>query len=228
MRKACVVFITLLLTGAEICTAQTLKQSKWVVFGGYTLARASGYPNLYNISSESGDSFAPFSLNGGEGSVTYYPVRHFGLTADFSATSRNQSVPENTFSQTTREQFYLFGPEFRYTIKTASGSQRVSLFAHQLFGMAHTTTQFSSSIECYDNGQTTRTTCSSNPFTMASGGGMDIRVDSHISIRPAQLDYWTQQISPTQFLGSGLFSQTDSSKLGISGLRYSVGIVVRP
>jgi hypothetical protein len=229
MRRISVLFLAVLFGGTALCTAQQQKaepQNKWEVFGGYTIERVSGYPNLY--SDADGDAFAPFNLRGGEGSLTYYVRKYIGVTADISITSKGYATNTPMSFQKIREQHYLFGPEFRYTIKTAGGSQRVSLFVHQLFGVSHTTIDFSSfpSIECYDNGQTTHAACSANPFTMASGGGMDIRLDSHISIRPAQLDYWTQQISAKSFLGMGLASQTDSGKLGVSGLRYSVGVVV--
>jgi hypothetical protein len=230
MRRISVLFFVVLFGGTALCMAQQQKtaqqQNKWGVFGGYTIERVSGYPNLYTYTD--GDAFAPFNLRGGEGSLTYYFRKYIGVTADISITSKGYATNTPMSFQKIREQHYLFGPEFRYTIKTASGSRRVSLFAHQLFGVSHTTIDFEGfpSIECYDNGQTTHATCSANPFTMASGGGMDIRLDSHVSIRPAQLDYLTQQISAKSFLGTGLASQTGSDKLGVSGLRYTVGVVV--
>jgi hypothetical protein len=229
MRKTCVVFLALFVTTA-CCTAQQAIQQKWTVFGGYSVMRLYGYPNIYGTAASS-DMFAPFGLFGGEGSVTYSPFRHVGFTADVSITSQDKPTFTQNYWQTTHQQNYLFGPEFRFAVKTAGGSQRVSLFAHQLFGVTHTTIGFRSyatpTLECYESGQTARTSCSANPFTIVSGGGMDIRVDSHISIRPAQLDYLAQQLKAASFLGGGLSSQNDSGRLGVSGFRYSVGAVVR-
>ena len=57
---------------------------------------------------------------------------------------------------------------------------------------------------------------------MASGGGVDVRVNKHISIRPVQLDYWTMPVS----LGALMKTNLLGLKLGVNGFRYSAGAVV--
>lgn len=224
MRRISVLFLAILLGGTALCTAQ--QHSKLEVFGGFSLQRASGYPNLYSVNENqtSPDEFAPFNLQGGEAEVTYFPLAHFGFTGDFATVSKDQSVFTSLETQTVHEVDYLFGPTFRYTFK----GSRLTVFAHQLFGVGHTSVTFTpSSINCQESSTGSGSpTCSANPLTMASGGGVDIRITSHISVRPAQLDYWEQQISMTKFFGEGLFSSTDSSKLGVNGFRYSAGAVV--
>lgn len=224
MRRISVLVLAVLFGGAALCPAQ--QQSKLEVFGGFSLQRASGYPNLYNVNlnqTTTADEFKGFNMNGGEAEVTYFPFAHVGFTGDFSFTSKNQSVVSAPDTQTVHESDYLFGPTFRYTFK---GSPRLTVFAHQLFGIGHTTVVFTpSNFYCsFNSSNVGSTTCTANPFTVVSGGGVDLRVTSHISIRPAQLDYWTQQVSQQAFFGAG--DVTDSSKFGVSGFRYSAGAVV--
>jgi hypothetical protein len=241
MRKISVLFFAVLFAGATLCTAQqrkshhpqnaqqkTKQQQKWEVFTGYTLSRDYGFPNLFNSGtqgSNSYDEFAAFNLQGGQASATYFATKHFGITGDFTALTKNQNLTladSNAKTQTVHEQDYLFGPTYSVGLK----GQKISLFAHQLFGVAHTSIAFTpSTFNCYISSTTNKATCSGNPFAMATGGGVDIVVNSHLSIRPAQLDYWTYQLSEKKFFGSGLFSDGDSAKLGVDGFRYSAGAV---
>lgn len=222
-----VLFVAVLSGGTAVCPAQ---QQKWEVFGGYSFARALGYPNLFNLTEneEEGlaayDGYAAFYLKGGQASVAYFPVRNFGIAGDFADFAKSQGIANTTDTEAVHEQDYLFGPTVRYTFKT--GSPAITLFAHQLFGIAHTSTTFTpSSFECsVSSSESSSPTCTANPFTMVSGGGVDVRVTSHISIRAAQVDYWEQQISTKAFFGSG--ESTDSSKYGVDGFRYSGGLVV--
>ncbi len=232
MRRISVLFLAVLFGGTALCAAQ--QQNKWEVFGGYSFARVFGYPNFYAVTVSSAnqgtyDSFSAFNMNGGQASVTYFPVKHFGLTGDFTIFEKTQNVIDPvatglTATQAVHEQDYLFGPTFRYTLK--AGNHAITLFAHQLFGVAHSSTAFTpSSLDCsVSSSGSSSSTCSANPFTMVSGGGVDVRVASHIAIRPAQLDYFEQQLSAQSLFGSG--STTDSSKLGVDGFRYSAGAVV--
>jgi hypothetical protein len=178
-----------------------------------------------SISSGSYNLFSAYNLQGGQASVTYFPTRHFGITGDFAALTKNQNVNATGVSaktQTDHEQDYLFGPTFRYGLK----GQRISLFAHELLGVAHTSINFTpSTFSCYVSSTTSKPNCSANPFTMVTGGGVDIIVNSHLSIRPVQLDYWTYQLSAKKFMGSGLGTDNDSSKLGVDGFKYSAGAV---
>ena len=234
MRRIAIALFVVLFAGTGFSSAQ--QQSKFEVFGGFTLTRAYGIPNYYgatssNLTNGTYDTFQAVNLKGGGFAVTYYPSKHVGITGDFSFTGKN--APITTFitgramSEETHEYSYLFGPTFRTTLKGAGG--RITLFAHQLFGVSHTAIDFtpSNGFDCYYDGTTGRSNCKATPFSMATGGGADIAVNSHISIRPVQLDYWTEQLKMKTFLGEGLFTTTDSAKLGAGGLRYSAGAVVR-
>jgi hypothetical protein len=224
MRRISVLVLAVLFGGTAICTAQ--QQRKLEIFGGFSLQRPFGYPNVFNVNvnqTTPADEFTGFNMTGGEVEVTYFPFAHVGFTGDIATAGKSQNVLSAPDTLAIRETGYVFGPTFRYTFK---GAPRLSLFAHQLFGTGHTSATFTpSTSDCHLGGSTTPT-CSANPFTLVSGGGVDFKVTSHISVRPAQLDFWEQQISLTKFFGSGLFSTTDSSKLGVDGLRYSAGAVI--
>jgi hypothetical protein len=226
-----IVFVLAVSCGTVIAAAQQKPQhsDRWEVFGGYSFARVYGSPNIYSETpDESGDEFAPFNQNGGEASVTYYLKKHFGITADFADLTKSQSRtfsgdPDYTITQTEHVQEYLFGPTVRFGFKNEK-LQRMSFFAHQLFGVAHASLKLTSTDEgdsgCFDESSNS---CSGNPFTLASGGGVDIRMSRHISVRPFQMDYWSRQLSPKAF---GESSIDQSVKLGVDGFRYSAGAVV--
>jgi opacity protein-like surface antigen len=95
---------------------------------------------------------------------------------------------------------YLFGPRVSY-----HRFGRVTPFGEVLFGVAHTGTELLG------------TTNSQNAFAMTVGGGIDYRVNSRFSIRPAKVDYLL-----TRFNEFGIpNAQTQNN------LRVSTGIVFR-
>ncbi|MGC2245615.1 MAG: hypothetical protein WA609_03330 [Terriglobales bacterium] len=95
---------------------------------------------------------------------------------------------------------YQFGPAY------AVRWQRASVFAHALFGGV---TQKSSADQ----------TLSYTSFLWSVGGGLDLKTSGRISIRPVQLDYERQSIPSDAEGGLGT--------VGVNGLRYSAGIVIR-
>jgi hypothetical protein len=180
---------------------------KWDVFGGYSLSH--GYV--------ANETPFPLTLNGGQASGTYYFTRHFGATAEFAA------YTDDADSITFHTQGYLFGPSGRFGFKNGK-YQRMSFFAHQLFGVTH--------ISLKSDTDTTLTE-TTKPFTMVSGGGMDFKLSRHISIRPLQMEYFEQQISVDSLetpasvrTGARSFTSPDTGlKLSTDGFRYTAGAV---
>jgi opacity protein-like surface antigen len=207
---------------------------KWQVFGGYTFQRDDGMPNLsgfnatcYDSDTAECDEFAPFNSNGGQAAVSYFPKHHLGITAQMTfETSGTQVCPycpvdDDPVTWSIAMQSYLFGPTYRYAIYGG----KASLFYHVLAGISHNS--FTTSIEEWTVCATETAyplTCSSNNFTVATGGGVDIRLTRHISVRPAQLEYWTEQI-PWKDIESYTYDANSSEKFGVDGLRYSAGVV---
>jgi opacity protein-like surface antigen len=81
----------------------------------------------------------------------------------------------------------------------------VTPFGQVLFGVAHT----GRALLATPNSQ--------NAFAMTVGGGLDYRLSSHFSIRPAELDYLLTRFN--EFTNTSAQSQNN--------LRVSTGIVFR-
>jgi opacity protein-like surface antigen len=94
---------------------------------------------------------------------------------------------------------YLFGPRVNFRHGRVTG--RVTPFAQTLFGGIWTTNGIGHS-------------GSDNNFAMTAGGGIDIRVSRHVSIRPVQAEYFMTKIP------DGLNNRQDN-------LRVGAGIVLR-
>jgi hypothetical protein len=216
MRKLIGIFILLTLC-LTISSAQKAKQTatdKWDVFGGYSFSR------IYVAN----ETPFPMNLQGGQGAATYNFTRHLGVTGEFALYTKD--VDETTF----RTEGYLFGPSARYHFK---GSP-VSIFGHQLFGVTHMSFTADPSADC--TGVCSITT---HPFTMASGGGLDVKVSKHFLVRPMQVEYFNEAISidsieaeigAVRATGSPrALAEDPSSSTGIhitgQGLRYTAGAV---
>jgi opacity protein-like surface antigen len=131
-----------------------------------------------------------FNLNGGGAAFVYNVTRLIGIKAEFMdytggggaqlrALGYNGNVSGNFFT-------YEFGPQ----IKKHSG--RIQPFGEALFGAAHsgvfaTINNAINGIQAAGN--------SNNAFAMELGGGLDIPVAPHISIRPAEVDYLLTEFS---------------------------------
>jgi opacity protein-like surface antigen len=149
MRKLLIV-IGLVLMVSSAAIAQDAPKAE--VSGGYEYVRISG-----------GGGGAP-SLNchGGNGTLTVYPSKWFGLTADIGACRATISgVTGTAFS-------YVFGPKIAFR-----SSSRATPFVEALFGGARLSGGGSST----------------NGFAMAIGGGLDVKAGNHFAIRIAQGDY---------------------------------------
>jgi len=216
--------------------AKSMSPDKLQIFGGYTFQRAYGFPNPFSFNTTCEESetpagecnyFAPFNSNGGQVAFSYFLTHHFGITAQLTFTpSGNKSFTfEDDPSASITAQSYVFGPVYRY--RTMGG--RLSLFYHTLFGFTHNTFSVSSTEEgsfCYSyTTDMDLASCSSNNFTVVTGGGVDIGLSRHFAVRPAQFEYWEEQIPYSSFYPGDTYPGDHSEKEGIDGFRYSAGFV---
>ena len=172
------------------------------IFGGYSYLR-----NNSN------------GFNGWEGQGTFNFTRYFGVTADVSGNySQPISFSVAGFSASANQHLYnyLFGP----TVTANFG--RSAVFAHALFGEAHSSLGVGVSVPVI-GGISTGVT-SANAFAMAFGGGIDIGLTRRLAIRAVQVDYLRSQFSATDALTSGLSSSLGNRQ---NSFRYSTGIVFR-
>jgi hypothetical protein len=202
-----------LLTGIALLMAHSVlaqEYSKWEIPINYSYARG----NPANVGQ-------PFSLNGGGGGIVYNFNRFFGIKADldgYGSTTRtiNNLVivgPGGTATTipTVTAQANLFtymgGPQIRIPAHTFKP------FAELLFGGAHSNT-YANLFKASGAGGVAP---SNNAFAMAVGGGVDIRLNKRISLRPLEVDYLLTRFG-SSFIPGGNHNQNN--------FRYQAGLVV--
>lgn len=169
--------------------------------------------------------FSPFfndqagGPTGFEASIIGNLNRYVGIKGDFSIYFNNRSAKGGTFRScvgtactdsiqdfkvNSRAAYFMGGPEIKGRNHT-----RFTPFAHALFGLVNSHTEFSTSgaINISDS-------ASDTGFTMAFGGGLDIRATKRISFR-AMMDY-----NPTFLKGSEIDSRERQDHV-----RLSIGIL---
>jgi hypothetical protein len=133
-------------------------------------------------------------INGGNASIAFNLNSVIGIKADVAGYSQSPNFSSNVFT-------FAAGP----IIKKHSGV--FNPFAELLVGVAHK----SVSGLTFDGGQ--------NAFTGIAGGGIDLKLSRHFSVRAAEVDYvWTalHTVNPTDYL---IVSSRQNN------FRYSGGVV---
>jgi len=185
MRKFAFVVAVIL---CSAMTAAAQERNTTEVFLGYSYLRANP-----STSSNNG-----FNLNGGSGSIAYYPMHWLGVAADFGAYHVGAIGSANVDSTLST---YLFGPRVRLP-----GTSHLRPFAQVLVGGANAT-----------GGSGFAGAGTHNAFAMAVGGGLDIPATRHMGLRLFQVDYM-----PTWFP-----ENPGGSRLVQNNVRVSTGIRFR-
>ncbi|HKP84854.1 MAG TPA: outer membrane beta-barrel protein [Blastocatellia bacterium] len=146
------------------------------VFGGYSFLRFEGGG----------------SLHGWNASVAINFNRYVGLATDFSGHYGSQSltlVVSNPLfpgmitvksDSDTSVHTLLTGPRLSYR-----KNERLTPFAHTLFGVSHLRTKAVSTV----GDLSSEINFGDNAFTMAIGGGLDLKLSESIGLRLIQADY---------------------------------------
>jgi hypothetical protein len=157
------------------------------------------------------------SLNGGGGSFAYFWEDLFGVKADFQAYASNTThflippgipnVPGGSYSVQGNLFTYLFGPVIQ------PRKTKFAPYGQVLVGAAHT--------DVYSNLYTAYgkvgAAPSSNGFSMAAGGGLDIRLNDTFYFRPAQFEYLLTNFNNRNLSGNRIQNN----------FRYLAGIAIR-
>ena len=178
--------------------------------------KVEGYLGYNYVHFNPATNISSFSANGGSGQFIFNFNKWISGVADLGAVHNSNfagfSIDNTTFN-------YLFGP--RISIRKWS---RFTPYVQTLFGGAYYTA--SAAIggflpELNDAGQiipgqpiTARVVAHQNNFAMVAGGGIDIKINRHLSFRPAAVDYYMTRFSPL-----GLTDNTIQDNI-----RYSAGI----
>ena len=164
------------------------------VFGEYSYLRFN--PTLSYLKNR--------SFNGGGGGVQYNFMQYLGIKGEFMGYgSTNFTIPAGTYNipklspnpivitapiTTQGNMFtYLFGPVIRVPVS------RVTPFGELLFGGSNSNA-YGNQILSICNGISCTTAAKNasgtqHPFTMAFGGGLDIKLSERFSIRPVEVDW---------------------------------------
>lgn len=178
----------ILLALAVLSGTSAFSEDRFEIFAGYSYLRFS--PTVFGLNDR--------SFNGGGGSATLYFLKIFGIKADFmgygsttfsrtftsSVTAPGGGViPPGTYTSQGNMFTYMFGPVIRIPLP------KVKPFVEVLFGASNTNGYVNLQKSIVAGGGTVSVSPTQHPFTMAAGGGLDISVAKHVSIRPAELDY---------------------------------------
>ena len=223
---------TLLLLLIIGCSTFTLAQNsssnsadetpKVEYFVGYSASGRLGEGEPIVVNNQ---NFSPFFNDqaggpvGFEASIIGNFNRYVGIKGDFSIYANNRQLRGGTFTScvgtvctssiqdyktNSRAAYFMAGPEIKGRNRT-----RLTPFAHALFGLVHSRTEFSTS-----GTFTISDKASETAFAMAFGGGLDIRASKRISVR-TMIDY-----NPTFLNNSGFDSRERQDNV-----RLSLGIL---
>ena len=186
MKKILALSVLVALCCVAVCAQD---HPKVETFFGYTYFRANSATNVPSFSANGGD--AQFAINFN---------KWVGFVADIGAV-HNGNISSNHLDTTLSN--FLFGPRIslRYS--------RITPFFNILFGGVHGGTSIAVSaipvatqlpylpgVPTPTPGQpvTLRAVASQTAFGMATGGGLDIKINNHVSFRPVSLDYFLTRL----------------------------------
>jgi hypothetical protein len=207
MKKSFVLFAVALMF---VMVAVAQDTPKMETFLGYTYVRAN-----------SATSVPAFSANGAGGQFAYNFSKYFSAVADLGAV-HNGNIGGYTIDNTATN--FLFGPRvsLRYS--------RIRPYFQVLFGGVYFAASSKVSAIPVDPSQpiflpggivtpipgqpiTARVGAQQTAFAMTAGGGLDIKINKHLSFRPIGLDYYMTRLQ-------NLRTQGDNNQ---NNLRYTTG-----
>jgi opacity protein-like surface antigen len=166
--------------------------SKVDLYGEYSFLRFN--PSLNGLQSR--------DFNGGGLGATFFFNKYFGVKGEFlgygTTTWResfqqevmvthhgtNAIIPAGTYSASADMFTYQFGPVVRVPWR------RATLFGETLFGGSSTNGYGNLERNIDAGGGTLAISGNQHPFSMAVGGGVDLKVSKNVAIRLAELDYF--------------------------------------
>jgi opacity protein-like surface antigen len=180
-------------------------------FGGYSYLNLD--TGLDDIDEDFFDSRA--GMHGFNASITGNVSKRVGLKFDFSTHSKNLFQDSSTTVKARNNQ-YMGGVQFK---NNETDGPTLKPFAHVLAGVANQ--RLSCEGDCFITdveGVSSSFTETQNNFTMAFGGGLDIKVHRRVDIRVFQFDYNPTWFKGNDDLGTESFTQHN--------VRLGFGVVI--
>jgi opacity protein-like surface antigen len=160
--------------------------SRFDVFGEYSYLRFSpGISQLHSRSFNGGGGGFEININqmfGIKGEFLGYGSTSFTTTFTSPVVTPHGTIPPGTYNSQGNMFTYLFGPVVRLPLHIS----KVSPFGEILFGGSNTNGYVNLT---HAIGGTISAAPTQHPFTMAVGGGLDINLSTHFTIRPVEIDY---------------------------------------
>jgi hypothetical protein len=167
-----------------------------------------------------GTNAPSFNAHGGSGQFVYNIGKHLSAVADLGAV-HSGNINDLPIDNTTSN--FLFGPRF-----TLNYAPRIRPYVQVLWGVAHVASsarfdalvlasyRFLNITDPLPPGLpvNARLIANDTAFAMTVGGGLDIRINKHLSFRPAGMDYYLTRFQNFRTLG-------DDSQ---GNLRYTTGV----
>lgn len=200
MRKWLCVLGSMVWLGIPVAAQEVPKGE---VFGGYSFA-----------SFGTGSGLDRLSLNGWNASVAGNVNRWLGFAGDFSGQYGSQA------SVNRKAHSFLFGSRFSYR-----GNERVTPFVHALFGVTRAHRDAFAGFPIPGTPAQNQTA-----FSMALGGGLDVRATNALALRVVQADYLLTRFAESSGVVcvQSIAPPCISTRTGTqNNFRFSAGIVFR-
>lgn len=179
----------LLIFCASIAFAQTDEISKGEFFAGYSINRVdvgeTGDDDIDDVLNE-GRNFQGFNVSG-----VYNFSKYVGLKGDVSGHYKNFSTTIPGFTNQPEIKASLYNVLGGVQFKNNSKERKVKPFAHALFGVGITKAKLNDAFcqEAFGTNCPSEFSDSETAFSMAFGGGLDVRASKKVSVRVFQVDY---------------------------------------
>jgi opacity protein-like surface antigen len=156
-------------------------------FIGYSNLQGEGLPNKNDPDNLLSPDFLDrrSTLHGINAEATF-PIRNFGLTADFSFNRNKLSSDIGNLEQSTKTDvlYFVGGPSFNFRNQT-----RFEPFVRLMGGGARTNFEITSRTQLAGGTNTNEFDTNSTDLAVMLGGGLDVRVGEKVTLRVFQMDY---------------------------------------
>jgi len=198
---------------------------RYEAFAGYSFVRFN--PNSGCSASSCGSFLPSFNSNGGDGQFVYNTEKGIGVVLDVGAVTKgtlNQTAIDTTVLN------FVAGPRYTYR----HHDSRFQPFVQALFGGAYSTAStqlgilggevvtphiFPPIVVNSNLPITARLVESRTGFAMLAGGGLDIKINKHMTFRPIGADYYLTRLP--DFLTQNLPGHNHHNA---NNFRYTAGV----
>lgn len=199
MKYIAFIAIIIWVASAAIFAQENEEYSKWEIYGGYSRQLPAQFSTFATSDTAQGYEVA----------VTRNFNHYFGAKFSHSGVYSNPQIAGPGLTVNAKNNAYTFAGGIQ--VKDNGSKGKIKPFAHALFGVTTAQSKLDY-VPCPANFNTCSVSQRQNNLTMIFGGGIDLKVNKNISIRPFQIDYVQGNKELNTFITR-------------SNIRFGVGIV---